>query len=75
MLVVSFLLEDERPNFIVIVADDLGYNDLGAFGSPSLNTPVLDRLARDGMKLNQFYSTGWCQFSSHQIDRYFAVLY
>ena len=42
----------------MIVADDLGYNDIGAFGSPSLNTPALDRLARDGMKMNQFYSTG-----------------
>jgi arylsulfatase A-like enzyme len=59
----------------VIVADDLGYNDLGAFGSPSLNTPVLDRLARDGMKLNQFYSTGRCPFSSHQIDKYVTVFY
>lgn len=45
-----------RPNVIVILADDLGWTDLGAFGSDLHETPVLDRLAREGMKFTQNYS-------------------
>jgi arylsulfatase A len=47
---------DARPNFIVIFCDDLGYGDLGCFGHPTQRTPQLDRMAREGMKLTQFYS-------------------
>lgn len=43
------------PNFIVILADDLGYNDLGCYGSPLIKTPVLDRLAREGVRFTSFY--------------------
>ena len=49
------------PNVLLIVADDLGYNDLGSFGSPTLRTPAIDRLAREGMRFTQFYvSAGIC---------------
>src|SRR5438309_11628924 len=44
------------PNIIVILADDLGYGDLGCFGHPTIRTPNLDQMAREGMKLTQFYS-------------------
>jgi arylsulfatase A-like enzyme len=44
------------PNFIVIFADDLGYGDLGCFGHPTIQTPHLDRMAAEGMKLTQFYA-------------------
>jgi arylsulfatase A-like enzyme len=44
------------PNFVIIFADDLGYGDLGCFGHPTIRTPHLDRMAREGMKLTQFYS-------------------
>lgn len=47
---------DSRPNFVVIFCDDLGYGDLGCFGHPTQRTPQLDRMAREGMKLTQFYS-------------------
>ncbi|MEJ7766968.1 MAG: sulfatase [Chitinophagaceae bacterium] len=43
------------PNIIVILADDLGYGDLGCYGHPSVNTPHLDRMAAEGMRLTQFY--------------------
>ncbi len=43
------------PNFVVIFADDLGYGDLGCFGHPTIETPHLDRMAAEGMKLTQFY--------------------
>ncbi len=44
------------PNFVIIFCDDLGYGDLGCFGNPTIATPHLDRMAREGMKLTQFYS-------------------
>lgn len=45
-----------RPNFVVIFCDDLGYGDLGCYGNPSIQTPNLDRMAREGTKFTQFYS-------------------
>ena len=44
------------PNIILIVADDLGYGDLGSYGQTSIKTPVLDQLARDGMRFTNFYA-------------------
>jgi len=42
------------PNFIVILTDDQGYQDLGCFGSPDIATPHIDRMAREGRKLTSF---------------------
>ncbi len=44
------------PNFIVIFCDDLGYGDLGTFGHPTIRTPNLDKLAREGQKWTAFYA-------------------
>jgi uncharacterized sulfatase len=46
-----------RPNLIVILADDLGYGDLGVQGSRAIRTPHLDWLAAEGMRLTQFYAS------------------
>src|SRR5687767_2687906 len=46
----------EKPNIIIILADDLGYGDLGCYGHPTIPTPNLDRLAAEGMRFTQFYS-------------------
>jgi arylsulfatase A-like enzyme len=46
----------ERPNVVLIVADDLGYGDLSSYGAPDIRTPNLDRLAREGVRLTQFYA-------------------
>jgi arylsulfatase A-like enzyme len=45
-----------KPNIILIVADDLGYGDLGSYGQTQIKTPNLDRLAREGMRFTQFYA-------------------
>lgn len=49
-----------KPNFIIIFADDQGYNDVGCFGSKVIRTPRLDQMAREGMKLTSFYSQTVC---------------
>jgi arylsulfatase len=46
---------DRPPNVVIILADDLGYADVGAFGARAYRTPNLDRLARDGMRFRRFY--------------------
>lgn len=48
-------IQARDPNFIVIFCDDLGYGDLGAYGNPTIKTPHLDRMAREGQKWTQFY--------------------
>jgi arylsulfatase len=48
-----------RPNLVVIMADDMGYSDIGCFGG-EISTPHLDRLAANGVRLTQFYNTGRC---------------
>lgn len=47
----------ERPNFIVFIADDMAWDDCGAYGHPKIQTPHLDQLAADGMKFNHAYLT------------------
>ena len=46
---------ERPPNFVVILADDLGYGDLGVYGHPSIRTPNIDRMAAEGQRWTQFY--------------------
>jgi len=55
---VSGVRQSARPNFILILADDLGYGDLGCYGNSKNKTPHLDRLARQGMRFTDFHSNG-----------------
>ncbi len=48
---------DQPPNFVLIVCDNLGYGDVGCFGSKKHRTPHTDRMARQGMRLTSFYAT------------------
>jgi len=48
----------DRPNIVFILADDLGYGDLGCYGHPAAKTPNIDRLAQDGVRFTQHYSNG-----------------
>ena len=50
----------EKPNIIFILADDLGYKDLGCYGNPFIETPVLDQMAKDGMLFTEAYAHPAC---------------
>jgi uncharacterized sulfatase len=54
------VLAADRPNIILILADDLGWSDLPAYGNSFHETPHLDRLARDGMRFTHFYAGPVC---------------
>lgn len=44
-----------KPNFVIILADDMGYGDVGVFGHPTIKTPNLDKMASEGQKWTNFY--------------------
>ena len=46
----------ERPNILLLLADDLGYGELGCYGQEVIRTPNIDRLAGEGMRFTQFYA-------------------
>ena len=48
-----------RPNIVILLADDMGYSDIGCYGS-EIATPNLDRLAAGGLRFTQFYNTARC---------------
>jgi arylsulfatase A-like enzyme len=53
-------LQTDPPNIVLIVSDDQGYHDLGCYGATDVKTPTLDQLAREGVRLTNFYVT--CSF-------------
>jgi len=50
----------ERPNIILIMTDDAGYGDFGSYGAPDARTPNIDSVARDGIRLTDFYAMPTC---------------
>jgi N-sulfoglucosamine sulfohydrolase len=54
---ISLDLRQPKTNFILIIADDMAWDDCGAYGHPSLPTPNIDRLAAEGMRFNQAFVT------------------
>jgi len=50
----------ERPNVVLIITDDVGYGDIGSYGARDIRTPNIDRLARQGVKLTDFYAAPQC---------------
>ena len=57
-LVAFSVLAADKPNIVFILADDMGYGDLGCYGHPRAKTPVIDRLAKEGVRFTQHYSNG-----------------
>jgi arylsulfatase A len=64
LFVLSFLIGTnssavaEKPNIVLLLADDLGYGDIGCYGCPDIRTPHIDSLAKKGLRLTNFYSNG-----------------
>lgn len=58
LIALSPLTHAARPNFVIIMADDLGYGDIGCFGSGNIKTPNLDALAAGGLRFTDFHSNG-----------------
>src|ERR1017187_4414914 len=56
-----------KPNLVIILIDDMGYGDVGPFGSKVNRTPNLDRMATEGMKLTSFYAAPVCTPSRAQM--------
>ena len=50
----------ERPNVVLILTDDVGYGDIGSYGARDIRTPNIDRLAKQGVKLTDFYAAPTC---------------
>jgi arylsulfatase A-like enzyme len=50
----------QRPNIVLIITDDVGYGDFGSYGSKDIRTPNIDRLARQGVRLTDFYAAPQC---------------
>ena len=48
--------ETKKPNIVYILADDLGYGDVGCYGQTKFETPNLDRMAAEGMRFTQHYA-------------------
>ncbi|NBU87384.1 MAG: hypothetical protein EBS13_08870 [Verrucomicrobia bacterium] len=61
-LITGFLQISGKPNILLIMADDMGYSDLGCFGG-EIRTPSLDSLAENGIRFSNFYSENMCWVS------------
>lgn len=56
----ALLVDGPHPNIVVMIADDLGYGDLGCYGSQGIATPRLDQMAAQGMRFESFYTHAVC---------------
>ena len=52
----------KRPNILIVMVDDMGFSDLGCYGG-EIETPVMDKLAANGLRFTQFYNTAKCHSS------------
>lgn len=57
------MMAQKQPNFVIIVADDMGYGDVGIYGNEYIKTPNIDQMARKGMMFTDFHSNGSVSFS------------
>jgi arylsulfatase A len=53
-------VDPNKPNVILIITDDIGYGDFGVYGAPDVRTPNIDRLAKQGVRLTDFYAAPQC---------------
>ena len=68
LLLFPFLQGAERPNIVFIIADDLTYSDIGCYGGVNVETPHIDSIASDGMKITRcFQASAMCSPTRHNI--------
>jgi arylsulfatase A-like enzyme len=60
ILLIPALAIAQRPNVVLIITDDVGYADFGSYGARDVKTPNIDRLARQGVRMTDFYATPMC---------------
>jgi arylsulfatase A len=58
--ILSITNGQQKPNIIFIMADDLGYGELGCYGQQKIKTPNIDKMAKEGMRFTQYYATTLC---------------
>ncbi len=58
IVLVCLSCDQRQPNIVLIVADDMGYGDLGCYGVRDIKTPNIDKLASEGVRLSNFYANG-----------------
>lgn len=56
----TFAQKEQRPNIVLVLVDDLGFSDVGPFGANEIETPNLDKLASEGLRLKEFYNNSIC---------------
>ena len=66
--------QSNKPNIIILLADDLGYGDLSSYGNPTIRTPHLDSLATQGLRFTSYEAAPWCVPSRTELmtGRYMA---
>src|SRR4051812_47077860 len=57
VIATALLVAAERPNIVLIMADDLGYGDVSCYGATKITTPNIDRVARDGRRFTDAHAT------------------
>ena len=60
LLATAALQAADKPNFVIIFVDDMGYQDVGCFGSPNIKTPRLDQMAKEGIRFTSYYAQTVC---------------
>ena len=63
----NVIQDNDKPNIVILFADDMGYGDAGCYGHPRIRTPNIDGLARDGIRLTSFVTGSWCVPSRTQL--------
>lgn len=57
LIYINVAAQEGRPNFVIIIGDDVGWNDLGCYGNRVVHTPNIDQLAQEGVRFNNAYLT------------------
>ena len=74
LLAISLPAAERKPNLIFILADDLGYGELGCYGQKLIQTPNLDRMAAEGMTVVASTSAEFVEFLARETAKYNRII-